>query len=382
MSRHPMALPVAAGLAAALLLACGSEGSAPGETWVGTRLTASDGTADDQLGASVALSADGNTVVAGAAPKDGDRGAAYVYRWNGASWVETKLTASDPAAGDLFGTAVAASSDGDTVAVGAPGKQSGRGAVYVLDWNGAAWSETKLVASDAAPQGVGASVSLSPAGDALAVGPSAGATYLFARSGAGWSETARLNTGKSNVATSLSSDADTVAQGWRYQSAVAVYRASGAWGETLLAPSDGVANDMFGCSVATFSGGDAVLVGAFDGTSATPGAAYVYRWTGAAWIEEKLVPSSGEDGDGFGVSVAASVDGTTLVVGADRAGAAWVYGRVGSGWTERKLTATDGATSVQFGGSVSASGDGRTVAVGARRADASEGAAYVYRLQP
>ncbi len=75
----------------------------------------------------------------------------YVYRWNGASYSQTKLTASDGARGDYFGYSVSAS--GNVIAVGAyndDDKGSNSGSAYVYRWNGISYSETKLTAYDGA----------------------------------------------------------------------------------------------------------------------------------------------------------------------------------------------------------------------------------------
>jgi hypothetical protein len=72
------------------------------------KLTASDAAAGDVFGLSVGIS--GDTVVAGARSNDDggtDSGSAYVFTRNGTSWSEQqKLTASDAAAGDFFGASV------------------------------------------------------------------------------------------------------------------------------------------------------------------------------------------------------------------------------------------------------------------------------------
>jgi FG-GAP repeat len=88
-------------------------------------LTSSDGAAGDSLGTSVAISGDTIALGAlyhkvGANPK---QGSAYVYAkpalgWTGIRQQTTELTATDGAAGDQFGHAVAVS--GDTAFVGAP----------------------------------------------------------------------------------------------------------------------------------------------------------------------------------------------------------------------------------------------------------------------
>ncbi len=77
--------------------------------------------AGQAFGQSVSIS--GTTAVVGA-PLDGDlgagAGAVYVFGDTGGTWPEDqKITASDGAAGDFFGTAVA--TDGTSISVGAPG---------------------------------------------------------------------------------------------------------------------------------------------------------------------------------------------------------------------------------------------------------------------
>ncbi len=84
------------------------------------KLTASDGAAGDYFGSSVALS--GDTALVGAAGDDvgvnTDQGSAYVFVRSGTTWTQqAQLTASDGAAYDHFGSSVALS--GDTALVGA-----------------------------------------------------------------------------------------------------------------------------------------------------------------------------------------------------------------------------------------------------------------------
>ncbi len=101
------------------------------------KLTASDGAAGDMFGVSVAIS--GDTAVVGAYHDDdngADSGSAYVFVRSGSGWTQqAKLTASDGAAGDLFGVSVAIS--GDTAVVGAfydddNGADSGSAYVYTV----------------------------------------------------------------------------------------------------------------------------------------------------------------------------------------------------------------------------------------------------------
>ncbi|TMK58090.1 MAG: hypothetical protein E6G60_16175, partial [Actinobacteria bacterium] len=112
------------------------------------KLTASDGSANDLFGISVAVS--GNTAVVGSYKNDvgskTDQGAAYVFvkpptGWGGALTETAKLTASDGAPLDWFGYSVSIA--GDTIAVGAP-NAANRGAVYVFRQPASGWAGTLM----------------------------------------------------------------------------------------------------------------------------------------------------------------------------------------------------------------------------------------------
>jgi MYXO-CTERM domain-containing protein len=270
-----------------------------------------------------------------------------VFEDSGSGWVETKLTASDGAAGDRFGYSVAVS--GGTVVVGArldDDNGSRSGSAYLFEDSGSGWVETKLTASDGgASDEFGGSVAVS--GDTVVVGArldtdnggDSGSVYVFQDSGSGWTE-------------------------------------------TKLTASDGAAGDEFGRSVAVSQ--NTVLVGApYDDS----GSAYIFQDSGSGWVETKLTASDGTAGDQFGWSVAVSED--TVAVGAPRdnenggrSGSAYLFEDGGTGWAQQaKLTASDGAVNDEFGFSVSVSGD--TVAVGARfdvDGGVDSGSAYLFSL--
>lgn len=173
------------------------------------KIIASDTARLDEFGRAIAL--DGDTAIIGAprADTDGltDSGAAYVFKRDAAGdWNEqAKLTASDAASIDLFGGAV--DLDGDTAIIGAKFADNNglvnAGAVYVFERDGAGnWTEqAKLTASDPATSDIfGTSLALK--GTTILIGASgadinglwgAGAAYLFTRDGLGvWSEQAKL----------------------------------------------------------------------------------------------------------------------------------------------------------------------------------------------
>ncbi|WP_349359628.1 Ig-like domain-containing protein [Stappia sp.] len=120
-----------------------------------SKLTASDGTALDYFGVSGGVN-DAGTVAVGAYGVDAngtDAGAIYVYEPDGAGgYIETRILASDGAAGDNFGWSVAINDDGVIVASGNrnddAGSNSGSAYVYIPDGTGG-YSEVKLTAPDA-----------------------------------------------------------------------------------------------------------------------------------------------------------------------------------------------------------------------------------------
>ncbi len=299
-----------------------------------------DSIKDDQLfGYSVALAADGSTLAvgvfkdgSGAAGIDGDSsdqsalnsGAVYVFvRAGGGSWTpQAYIKASNPGANDHFGASLALAADGGTLAVGAEDEDSGATGV-----DGDQLDDSAL---------------------------DSGAVYVFARSGATWSQ------------------------------------------QAYLKASNTGAGDGFGHAIALAADGDTLAVGAGeedgnaagvdDGLADDSGAVYVFARNGATWSQQGYVkPSNTGQGDQFGLAVALSGDGGTLVATApledgagtgidapdgDNAlttdsGAAYVFTRDGGGWSQQAyVKASNTAKSDQFGLAVALSGDGGTLAVG------------------
>lgn len=102
-------------------------------------LVADDGAAGDRFGWSVGIH-DGTAIVG--APGDDDvRGSAYIFtRQADGGWAQIeKLLAMDGEAGDEFGTTV--SIFDNTLIVGAPGDDGGKGSVYVFESDGNEWEE-------------------------------------------------------------------------------------------------------------------------------------------------------------------------------------------------------------------------------------------------
>lgn len=92
------------------------------------KLTSSDTAKDDVFGSSVAFF--GNTAIVGASGKDKDRGAAYLFDIRTCEQT-AKLTADDAAEWNSFGSSVAIF--GTTAIVGAIGNNSYHGAANLFD---------------------------------------------------------------------------------------------------------------------------------------------------------------------------------------------------------------------------------------------------------
>ena len=155
-----------------------------------------------------------------------------------------------------------------------------------------------------------------------------------------------------------------------------------------LTASDGTAQDAFGSAVAI--SGNTAVVGAPQaaiGINQQEGAAYVFVKSGGQWSNStqvaKLTPSDGLASEYFGWSVA--ISGNTIVVGTHPSNAifyaAYVFVMPAGGWKDMTETAElyGNASNSFFGSSVAISGN--VVVVGAPEDgfySHSQGAAYVF----
>lgn len=316
------------------------------------KLTASDAQAGDEFGRSVAISSDYAIVGAHFEDGLGlDRGAAYVYgrdQGGDEAWGQVaKLTASGAQDLDEFGSSVSIS--GDYAIVGAQyedsgGLSSGAAYIYWRDQGGADnWGEVvKLTASDAAAGDLfGYSVAID--GDYAVVGAysedgagtDCGAVYIYWRNQGGadnWGQVVKLTALDAQAGDefggSVAIDGDYVVIGAMGEdsagtdrgAAYIFYRNQGGtdnWGEVVkLIASDAEDLDAFGGSVSI--DGEYVVVGAFyeDGDENNRGAAYIFgRNSGGQdlWGQVmKLLASDAGDGDNFGFSVA--IEGNFAVI--------------------------------------------------------------------
>lgn len=380
-------------------------------------LKASNSDAGDLFGVSIALATDGYTMAIGANREGSaatgvngdeadnataDAGAVYIFSHSGSTWQQDAyLKAANSGPGDAFGSSLAISADGNTVAVGAPYESSvddsvsESGAVYLFVRSGSAWEQQALVKASNPHEDAyfGMAVSLSADGNLLVVGAE----------------------GEDSGAAGIDGD-----QGDRSadeSGAAYVFRRSGnAWSqEAYLKASNPDAYDHFGGAVALSGDGSALSVGADfeDGagtgangdpnsnTTQSSGAVYLFEQSASGWQQQAYLKPTENDGyglDAFGSSVSLSEDGGILAVGAPGdassasgvdgeqndssmpyAGAVYVFVRKGDLWEPQAyVKASNTGAGDEFGYHLHLAANGQSLVVGAALEGGSVGSAYVY----
>ena len=264
----------------------------------------------EQLGASVALSADGQVALIGA-PAAAGGGAAYLYVESGGTWPSTPTATftGPPGSQGEIGTAVALSANGEVALVGAPGggfAPSNDGAAYLYVEAAGTWPSTPTATFAGAPGSsgkLGSAVALSADGTVALVGApvaSYGAAYVYAGSGGNWSTTPAA---------------------------------------TFTGPPTTDGGGEFGSAVALSADGQVALVGAPGAGTSYDGAGYLYSESGATWPSSPTAFFPGPPGAGAedGNSVALSANGQVALMGAPEGGpfqdgAAFIYAESGGTW--------------------------------------------------
>lgn len=404
--------------AALVTLSCGSAlGQANGVPQL-AELTASNGIPQDGFGVSVAIS--GNVVVVGAPDANSNKGAVYVFEKPMSGWANmtqiAELTVPDGEANDAFGYSVGISDN--TIVAGAPGRQlrhdEPSGAAYVATLTSHGVSQmAELTASDAA-EGDEFGFSVAINGNTVAVGAlgknnDTGAGYVFVKPASGWqnmTQTAELTSsdeveGQLGITITAFGDA-VVAGAWNDNGQVgAAYlfvEPRGGWMNMTqtaeLTASDGQPLDYFASSSVALNRNTAV-VGAPCAHSSDkgcgPGVAYVFVEPPSGWTNmtetAQLSASDGIDDDNLGCAV--SISESAILVGSLGAeingnvdqGAAYIFTEPKSGWKTTsdfyaKLTASDGTEEDRFGISVSLSSN--TGVIGTDPITQNQGKAYVF----
>ena len=379
-----------------------------------------------KFGHHISLSQDGNTLTVSALGEasaakgiNGDQndrsiplaGAVYVFTRTGTTWSQQAYikasNTGEPGVGDQFpegdqfGFSIGLSADGNTLAVGAMGEDSGAtgingdqndntqpgsGAVYIFTRNGSTWSQQAYIkaSNTFANTLFGYGVGLSADGNTLAAssydeGGSArtingvqdrnrrgsGAIYVFTRTGTTWTQQAYLKASNAEFMDSLgyslaiSQDGNTVAGG--------------------AADED--------CKMPGIFPGETTVCDNDSSTDASSGAAYVFVRNGTTWSQQAFIKASNPGtNDWFGSRMALSGDGNRLAVGsqlenggskgingdqknqsAEDSGTVYFFTRKGTTWTQTAYVKASNAEAYdEFGSAMALSKDGKLMAVGAR----------------
>jgi hypothetical protein len=354
-------------------------------------------------GASVALSADGNTAIVGGPSDNRTMGATWVFTRSGDVWMQqgNKLVGSgagEPPLPPGQGMSVALSADGNTAIVGSWGAE----AAWVFTRSSGTWTQQgkKLVGTGAVGKArQGMSVALSADGNSAIVGGwsdngKTGAAWVFTRSGGVWTQqgkklvgTDAVGSARQGTSVALSADGNTAIVGgpgdnpWDRSVPFGLGAAGAAWvftrsggvwtqqGDKLVG-TGAVASARQGTSVALSADGNIAIVG---GVAEDGGVALVFtRSGGGRWTQDTKLVGTGSVGKST-PSVALSADGSIVMVGGANdnggIGAAWVFTRGGGYWTHDKDL---------VGAAPSASADGSIIMVGRSNDNGGVGAATVF----
>lgn len=372
-------------------------------------LKPSNTSSEDVFGTSLAISGDGNLLVVASQKEDSasagingvqdddtldNAGAVYVFSRSGNTWSQgAYLKAHNPSEKDNFGDSIDISSDGTTIAVGAPFEDGGATEINGTDDNsksaaGAAYIFYRASRSDSWMQQAyikasnsevndyfGQKVKLSADGNALAVSAD----------------------GEGSNAIGVNGDKDnneTIAGG-----AVYIYeRTSDKWQETAyIKPNNLDERDRFGRAFDMSDDGSLLAISSqFEDSSAVgidgdasnndylgSGAVFIFAKSDSGWTQKSYIKASNTDSDDlFGRRVEFSPDGRVLAVvakgessnavgvGGDQtdnstpSGAVYVFTRDGNTWVQRSYVKASTSEDDKKFRSLSLTYDGQIMAVG------------------
>jgi parallel beta-helix repeat protein len=391
----------------------------------GPRLVPSGEQGAGAFGTSVAVSADGDTVLIGGPADNKDArepGAAWVFTRNQGKWTQqgAKLTGGDDNSsfGGEFGSSVALSADGDTAIIGDPEvaeqNDDGIGGAFVFTLSGSTWSHQggRLIptvdGTNVADYGqFGTSVSLSGDGKAAIISGVAipqgkdayGTAWIFTRSGGAWTQAGdNLDTGSGTIipaglteSVTMSGDGQTALIGSfggkaTVHGAVWVFVGSGSsWSQQgpVLQPSGSSGVYFFGASVSVSSDGNTAVFG--GESSASVPSAWVFTRSKGAWTDGgQPFNATSPKGALLGGSAAVSSNGRTVfMLGGDpktKVEGSFLFARSGSSWVQQGplITPTDVTSADDFGDAIALSGDGSTAVIGGDAADSNAGTAWIF----
>lgn len=321
----------------------------------------------------IALSADGNTIVFD------NQGIVFVYEKSGNNWIKQSEIVTQ-AHNTTRDNSLAISANGTTIVYGTPGIDNGNGGAWIIVKSGQSWvlEGAKLIGfpstgrgymfrgarsgvfSSTVGAGQGASVAISADGNTVAIGGpgegSYGATWVFTRSGNSWSQQGNKLVGTGSILDNSS-------------------------GYYWYIPSINQ-----GASISLSGDGNTLVVGG-SADSTYKGAAWIFVRNGNIWSQQgpKLVPNNALPYHFIGTSVSISAEGNTVAVGGNGdnfyEGASWVFQRSAGVWIQDGpiIKGTNSVGASRQGSSVSLSADGQTLLVGGPADNSNKGALWYFR---
>ncbi len=326
----------------------------------------------------------------------------------------SELLSNNPNRGDDFGFAIAISPDGLTLAIGEPNGDPNiapdSGNVQLFVKSGSVWKRGPVLLSDLPVTGnrFGSSVAFSPDGKTLAIGETfgdfkdaqdAGAVHVFNKTGTDWEKTPnRGQKLKSQIFTTLnrfgttvtfSPDSKTIAIGEVLGDPTTAADAGtvqlfinidGTWNsDALLTAKAPTTGNGFGRSLSFSPDGQALVVGetGLSPTSNT-GAVHLFVKLNDTWSHTQVLQANIPSiANGFGICVAFSPDSSTLAVGEFQgdlnkvtdSGSVQLFIKSKLTWADTPIKGAILSSQIprsqnKFGKSVSFSPDGITLSVG------------------
>ncbi len=266
-----------------------------------------------------------NTLAVGAPAVDDGRGAIYVFtRDDRGEWQQvTKVQPDDAMAGDSLGQSVLMAGQG--ILAGAP-RHGGTGAVYALHQEGGAWTVGGKIQSSAMQAGERFGKSIGYSEQGLIIGaPGAMVAYLFGEDGGQVVEVAKLAPDSGVIATGFGVR---VAMGNNLAVVGAPNAGQGSTGAAYVFEYDPVAETWSGATPlvapgatpSTLFGASLAIVGgdlfiSAPGASGMQGAVYQFSGSSMGWVVANTLRVDGlKQLDMFGMAIAAVAD--LLIVGA------------------------------------------------------------------